>query len=91
MSKQKFFRGQRVRICDKFPEYMSHFSGTGCVAIVQYSYSDVYGPPHEGDYSLLIFENNHWFSVSWYKEDQLTLIDNDRDAGERILQEYKYD
>lgn len=52
--KQKFFRGQRVKLADKFPKYMAHFEGKGCEAIVEYSYSDVYGLGNYSDFRLLI-------------------------------------
>lgn len=87
MRRQKFFRGHRVKIADKLPEEMSHFEA-GCEAIIRSSYSDEYGGDNVEDYGLLLLtENPH--HVWWYEEDQLTLVDSDRDAGEELLQQYK--
>ena len=87
MSKQRFFRGHRVKIADKLRNSMSHFE-SGCEAIVNHSYSDRYGGDDNGSYGLLLLTKNPHY-VAWYDEGQLTLIDSDRDAGERILQRYK--
>jgi hypothetical protein len=89
-TKQKFFRGQRVHICKDLGKCMSHFTNDKD-AIVMGSYSDLYGGNGRQNhiYSLLIKDKTHWFSCSWYEEWQLTLIDKDRDKGERILQRYK--
>lgn len=87
--KQKFFRGHRVKIAEKLPNYMSHFSGAGCEAIVEYSYSDIYRGNNVKDYGLCILEKGKLFYLSWYQENLLTLINDNRDEGEKILQSYK--
>ena len=88
---QKFFRGQRVKIVDKMPLHMHHFP-SGVEAIVEYSYSDVYGKEgrkeREDVYSLFLL-GDYMSSVAWYNEYQLTLINSDRDKDEQILQEFK--
>ncbi len=88
MKTQKFFRGQRVRVSSKMPLCMRHFE-CGCEAIVRNSYSDHYGPRDgEEEYGLLLLtEKPH--HVSWYMENQLELICDNRRAGENLLQRYK--
>lgn len=88
---QRFYRGHRVRI-GAMPEHMSHFP-SDCDAIVEYSYAEKYGgrePRNSRQYGLLLLDAKGWpyNSVSWYDEDQLTLLDPDRDAGEAIIQSY---
>ena len=85
---QKFFRGHRIKIDDEMPTSMKHFT-SGAEAIVEYSYSDVHSNEEHSSYSLLILEPTGSHSSAWYWEDQLTLVDNDRDKGEKILQEHK--
>lgn len=87
MKKQKFFRGHRVHITANLPKSMSHFTGD-VDAIVDGSYSDQYGGSNVDDYSLLLLTKRP-YRVSWYHEHQLTLVNSDRDAGERLLQKYK--
>ena len=89
---QKFFRGHRVKIAKTLSPEMDHFE-KDCEAIVEYSYTDEYGG-HEDDnpeYSLLLLigDETMWYTVSWYDEQYLTLINKNRDAGEKILQKYK--
>jgi hypothetical protein len=86
---QKFFRGQRVKIADVVPPYMSHFDA-GLEAIVSHSYSDMYGQGQDGEFALLLLDGERPFNrVSWYPDSLLTLVNADRDAGERLLQLYK--
>lgn len=85
--KQKYLRGHRVFITKDLPKFMSHFE-RGCEAIVDHSYSDQYGGDDVESFALLLLEP-YLYRVAWYKEDQLTLVNSDRDAGERLLQKYK--
>lgn len=88
MAKQKFFRGHRVKVADKMPNEMRHFTG-GCEAIVVGSYRDEYGgSDHFPTYDLLIFEKDEWNQVAWYPEELLTLVCANRDTGEKIIQKY---
>lgn len=81
---QKFLRGHRVKITNE------HRTGKGKEAIVQYSYSDVYGKEQHHSYSLLImFAKDRMSSESWFYENEIELVDDDRDRGEIILQNYK--
>lgn len=95
MKKQKFLRGQRVKITDKMPTYMRHFT-CGCEAIVEGSYSDLCHSTREEEddeekigYGLLLLTDKPHTSA-WYEEDQLTLICSNRDRGEVLLQKYKF-
>ena len=87
MRTQKFWRGERVKVADEMPVWMSHFEA-GCEAIVDHSYRDMYGPGgSELEYSLLLLMP-YPRRVAWYPANLLTLVDADRDAGEAILQAY---
>ena len=68
---QKFHKDDHVQVGD-MPPYMSHFTGN-CEAIVIGSYADQYGGGNRerATYTLNLKEGGH---VSWYEEDQLTLI-----------------
>ena len=95
---QKYLRGHRVKIDDEMPPHMDHFP-CGVEAIVDYSYSDAFGyhepncTPKREAYSLLLLGDDGSYSepmlVAWYDQDQLTLVSDDRDAGERLLHKYK--
>ena len=89
--KSKFKRGSRVRIADKMPDRMSHFR-CGCDAIVEGTYAQAYGCGSTDSYGLLLLEEDGkpCYVVSWYKEYQLTLVDDDIVKGLAILEEYKY-
>lgn len=87
MDKQKFFRGQRVKIADEMPKSMTHFEKS-VEAIIQYSYSDVYGKNDNNNYSLLLIIPKLRTSA-WYPAELLTLINTDRYEGECIIQKYK--
>lgn len=83
----KFWRGHRVKIADEFPKYMAHFGGRDCIAIV--SDYTIGNGGWEDSYALLYLGHDGvWHSAAWYPESLLTLIGDDRDDGERILQEY---
>lgn len=87
--KQKFFRGDRVRIVKKLPPYKSHFLADAEV-IVCHSYFDHYGG-HEQDkhtYGVFILPNRG--HCSWYAEDELVMVKGPH--GQRLLHdlEWKY-
>ena len=73
---QKYHRGDHVKIAKDLGETMSHFEAN-CEAIVLYSYKDEYGGKDYDveDYSVYIKGIGQ---VSWYEEDQLTLIKKKR-------------
>jgi len=94
MTKQKFFRGQRVRLAKDFGKCMSHFGGKGGEAIVVHSYSDSYGGGNYSDFDLLVLcgkpeiYEEYPSQSAWYHDYQMTLISDDRVTGEKILQLY---
>lgn len=69
---QKFQKGDRVRIDNDLGKSMNHFP-RGVYATVEYTYSQAYGGDNYDSYSLLV---DGFGSHSWYKEHQLTKIDN---------------
>jgi hypothetical protein len=87
---QEFVRGQRVKIADNLVSSMSHFP-SGLEAIVVGSYKDQY--PEEWsssshkEYTLLILSEDP-YTISWYNENQLTLIDGNVEAGYMLLGKY---
>ena len=88
-SRQKFQRGDRVRIAKELGPMMSHFGGKGCQAIVLGSYNDQFGGGNIKSYSLLVYEDKEWYSCSWYEEYQLTLISRARMKSYDIIQEHQ--
>lgn len=83
MSKQKFKRGNLVRINEELDSSMSHFP-CGRDAIIIGSYADKCGGGNTGSYTLMFPDTGG--QVSWYREDQLTLID---EGGEHLIEEAK--
>jgi hypothetical protein len=75
----KFIRGDTVKICKILPNYMDHFESNK-LAIV--SRSD------KKQYVLVILHPKPHY-IAWYEEDQLILIDDNRDKGEKVLQEFE--
>lgn len=69
------------------PKTMSHFKGD-IDAIVDHSYSDAFGGDNVTSYAVLLLTPNPYRSA-WYYEEQLSLLSNDRDKGEKLLQRYK--
>ena len=77
MKKQKFKRGDKVRIAKNLGPTMSHFEADQD-AIVLGSYRDQYGGDNTTSYTVLLCEDgNH---VSWYHQRQLRFI---RHVGEK--------
>jgi uncharacterized protein YodC (DUF2158 family) len=72
--KQKFFRGDLVRVAEDLGPMMSHFTGD-CDALVLGSYNDQYGGGNVDSYSLLLMpDNRQMYRCSWYHEHQLKLL-----------------
>ena len=83
MIKQKFHRGNLVRIADDLGLSRSHFK-SGCNVIIEGSYADRYGGHDIDSYSVIFPEDGN--SCAWYHEDQLTLIDT---GGESLIEQAK--
>lgn len=71
--KQKFQRGDLVKVADDLGVGMDHFE-KGCYAVVLYSYADEYGAHDDVDTKMYALElHKHGYSA-WYEEWQLTLV-----------------
>lgn len=71
---QKYQRGDWVSVAKDLGLLMSHFQAD-CEAIVIGSYADQYGGSNTDSYTIHIKGGG---KCSWYKEDQLTLIESGR-------------
>ena len=87
--KQKFGKLWFVSVCDEMPPHMSHFE-SGFDAIVCGTYSQIYGGDDIDSYSLYVIRDKKIVNcISWYKENQLTLLDrHSRDLAEEMIEEY---
>ena len=87
----KFKRGSKVAVCKEMPSYMSHFEN-GFNAIVEYTYAQKYGGDDIDSYSLIVLDDNNEpiNSISWYEENQLTLISDDLAKGKEIIEKYEF-
>lgn len=78
--KQKFKRGNLVRISKDLGSMMSHFQNDQDVIILG-SYADMFGGSDTKSYSVIFPETGS--ECSWYKENQLTLIS---EGGEHLIE-----
>ncbi|KUJ56438.1 hypothetical protein [Chryseobacterium aquaticum] len=76
---QKFKRGNLVKIADDLGEGMSHFE-KGKEAIILFSYKDLYGGNNDKSYEVVFPDTGT--TSAWYKEHQLTLIE---EGGEHLI------
>lgn len=89
--RQKFGKFKFVRICDEMPSCMSHFP-SGLDAIVEGTYSQLYGGENIDSYSLYLIKDGVVVNTgSWYCEDQLTLLDEqDFEKAEIMVETYNF-
>lgn len=89
--KQKFRILSFVRVCKEMPEYMSHFD-SDFDAIVEGTYSQLHGGRDVDSYSLYKIQDGKIVdNISWYEEDQLTLLpDQDREKAEEMVEDYHF-
>lgn len=87
--KQKFRKLSFVRVCDVMPPEMAHFEA-GIDAIVEGTYSQLYGGSNVEDYALYILKKGKVVDqIAWYREDQLSLLPvQDRDKAEEMIEEF---
>ncbi len=87
--KQKFRKLSFVHVCKEMPSWMSHFP-SDFDAIVDGTYSQIYSGDNIDSYALWQLRDGKVVNqLSWYKEDQLTLLDEqDRDKAEDMIEEY---
>jgi hypothetical protein len=70
IEKQKFHKGDYVQVAKDLGSCMSHFQAD-CEAIVIGSYAEQHGGSNTSSYTIHIKDRGQ---VSWYEEDQLTMI-----------------
>ena len=89
--KQKFRKLTFVKVSDEMPFQMQHFP-KGFIAIVDGTYSQIYGGDKTSQYSLYIVEGDKVKGrLSWYYEDQLTALENqDREKAEQMIEDYNF-
>jgi hypothetical protein len=89
--KQKFGKLSFVKVCDDMPECMRHFE-SGFDAIVCGTYSQIYGGTDIKSYSLYMIRDGIIVNrTSWYREPQLTLLENqDKDKAEQMIEDYNF-
>ena len=87
--KQKFLKGFEVKVDDKMPPMMSHFE-SGFNGIVDHTYSEAYGGDNINSYCLVVLDENRnpINRISWYYENQLTLVSDDMMKGMEIIESY---
>ena len=89
MSKQKFPRYSKVYVCKEMPTYMSHFE-SDFYGIVNGTYNELYGGGDVDSYSLFVLDvaGKIVNSISWYEEDQLTLVNTDVKHNLKLISDY---
>ena len=89
--RQKFGKLRFVRVCQDMPSSMRYFE-SGFDAIVNGSYSQIYGGTGINAYSLYQIKDDVIVNrLSWYEEDQLTLLPmQDRDRAEEMIEDYNF-
>lgn len=87
--KQKFRKLSFVSVCKNMPPEMVHFD-SNFTAIIDGTYSQIYGGTDIDSYSLYKIEEGKVVNrISWYRESQLTLLeDQDKDKAEDMIEEY---
>ena len=87
----KYARGTKISVCKEMPTSMSHFE-SGFNAIVEYTYAQKYGGDDIDNYSLIVLNDKDEpiNSISWYNENQLTLISDDVSKGKEIIEKYEF-
>jgi len=89
--KQKFKPYSFVHVCKEMPEYMSHFD-SDFDAIVEGTYSQLYGGTDIDDYSIYQIKDGKIVNrISWYHENQLTLLpEQDYDKALEMAEAYNF-
>lgn len=82
---RKFKMLDMVRVCDEMPPHMSYFDKD--------FYGIVSGSTNNNpkSYGLYKVENGKIVnSISWYYEDQLTLVESDLDENHNMMADYEW-
>lgn len=87
--KQKFGKLKFVHVTKDMPPYMAHFD-SDFDAIVEGTYSQIYGGKDTQSYCLHKINNNKVVkTISWYKEDQLEFTPmQDMEKAEQMIEDY---
>ncbi len=87
--KQKFLKGYEVKVDSEMPPMMAHFE-SGFNGIVDHTYSEAYGGDNINQYCLVVLDENRKpiNKISWYYENQLTLVSDDMMKGMGIIENY---
>jgi hypothetical protein len=90
MAKQKFKRFSIVKVDDEMPEEMSHFE-KGFLGIVEGTYNQLYGGGDIQQYSLYQLDRKGKKvinTISWYDEEQLTLVETPSIKTVKLVDKY---
>jgi len=89
--RQKFGKLTFVHVCEDMPETMKHFD-SGFDAIIDGTYSQIYGGVNTYDYRVYKIENDKIVNrISWYKENQLTLPEiQNKEKAEEMIEDYHF-
>ncbi len=87
--KQKYLRGYEVKVDSEMPPMMAHFE-SGFNGIVDHTDSEANGGDDVESYCLVQLDKdrNPINQISWYDEDQLTLVSDDMKKGMEIIESY---
>ena len=93
--RQKFLRGHRVHIEKITKPWKKHFP-CDVDAIVNGTYATLHGYHNDrafDDYQLVLLDDSGkpFNQVSWYEVEDLTLVSEDRIAGEELIEKYLVD
>ena len=89
--RQKFPMFALVYVCKEMPDHMKHFK-SDFVGIVGGTYSQLYGGKDVTNYHMYTLRNGKVHgAISWYKEDQLTLVPcQNRSWCEQAVENYNF-
>jgi hypothetical protein len=88
--KQKFKKLSFVHVCKDMPSEMRHFP-SDFDAIVEGTYKQLCGGDDVDSYSLYMLQNGKIVNcISWYYEDQLTLLPyQDKIQAKKLIEKYE--
>jgi hypothetical protein len=89
--KQKFSRLSFVYICKDMPPEMKYFP-SDFYGIIDGTYSQIYGGKDISEYAIYVIKNNKVVDhISWYTEDQITLLnEQDKLLAEEMIERYNF-
>ena len=89
--RQKFGKLKFVRVCKEIPNHMRYFE-SDFDAIINGTHSQIYGGDDINSYSVYVIDGGKIINtISWYKEDQLALLDDqDAEKAEQMIEDYNF-